>query len=139
MDDLSDPADPAERERTGTKISVKKSTSELGEEDALPETVTTPPHIPNMNFPRGIDHSGAINHWAIFLFFFVIGILLYTSWSFNARLNQLETRTMAEEVQDESQHRVEDLLLKLIEEVRLLRTDLSSQQSSLSSSSREEL
>lgn len=82
---------------------MKKSTTELGEEDhPLPETVTTPPHVPNMNFPRGIDHSGAINHWAIFLFFFVIGILLYTSWSFNARLNHLETMTTVEQVGDES-------------------------------------
>lgn len=137
MDDLNE--DTGERERTGTKISVKKSTSELGEEDPLPETVTTPPHVPNMNFPRGIDHSGAMNHWAIFLFFFVIGILLYTSWSFNARLNQLETMTIVEDVQDETHDRVEDLLLKLIEEVRLLRTDLSSQDSSSSSNSRSEL
>ena len=74
----------------------------MGDEDPLPETVTTPPHVPNMNFPRGIDHSGAINHWAIFLFFFVLGILLYTSWSFNARLNQLETMTTVEQVGEET-------------------------------------
>lgn len=138
LDDLNE--DPAERERTGTKISVKKSTTELGEEDhPLPETVTTPPHVPNMNFPRGIDHSGAINHWAIFLFFFVIGILLYTSWSFNARLNHLETMTTVEQVGDESHDRVEELLLKLIEEVRFLRKDLSSQDSSKMADSRSEL
>lgn len=137
LDDLNE--DPAERERTGTKISVKKSTTELGEEDPLPETVTTPPHVPNMNFPRGIDHSGAINHWAIFLFFFVIGILLYTSWSFNARLNQLETMTTVEQVGEESPDRVEELLLKLIEEVRFLRKDLSSQKSSTIADSRSEL
>ncbi|CAG5081197.1 Oidioi.mRNA.OKI2018_I69.PAR.g9811.t1.cds [Oikopleura dioica] len=125
---LDDLTDETQRERNGTKISVKKATPNPDEPEPLPEAVTTPPHVPNLSYPRGIDHSGAIQHWAIFLFFFVIGILLYTSWSFNARLNQLETRTIVPPPvsAQQNENRVEELLLKLIEEVRHLRSDLSS-------------
>ena len=59
----------------------------LGNLSAIPET--SPPHEA-MRFPRGIDHFGALKHWGVFLFFFLVGIMLFSNWSLHSRLSQIE-------------------------------------------------
>lgn len=44
-----------------------------------------------MQFPRGIDHFGAWKHWAFFLFFFFVGMLLFSNWSLHSRLSVIES------------------------------------------------
>ena len=38
----------------------------------------------------GIDHIGALKHWMIWLFFFFIGVILFSNWSLHSRLSQIE-------------------------------------------------
>ena len=43
------------------------------------------------NSLRGIDHIGAFKHWLVWLFFFFVGVILFSNWSLHSRLATIES------------------------------------------------
>lgn len=87
--------DVQNRHRSTSKISVKPSTENVDHNLNPRHSIASLSQIPESNhvpmqFPRGIDHFGAWRHWGFFLFFFFVGMLLFSNWSLHSRLSTVE-------------------------------------------------
>jgi len=131
----SDPSGPPldeSRVRSESKISVRPSNIRLNQIDStsstnLLENATT---LPSGN---GIDHLGAFQHWMLWLFFFFIGVILFSNWSLHSRLSQIESKLgmgsslepdinqIPSELPAKSLNEISDLLRQLLSEVKNLR------------------
>ena len=75
----------SEHDGVANEHSHHNMTSSSSHQDQ-PTTVSSLGHATT----AGIDHIGALKHWMIWLFFFFIGVILFSNWSLHSRLSQIE-------------------------------------------------
>lgn len=139
------------RNRSTSKISVKPSNERvdqnlnprhsIGNLSQISEQAVPPGAHEPMRFPRGIDHFGAWRHWGFFLFFFFVGMLLFSNWSLHSRITAIESNIgipanqpfmpktgeqnhfhQAPSSSEEGMKEVAELLKLLVAEVRQIRS-----------------
>jgi len=144
---------PTSRNRSVSSISVRRASNTLPENAQSPTNLLNPPNtgLPqghNMqnefgtNSLRGIDHIGAFKHWLVWLFFFFVGVILFSNWSLHSRLATIESnlgmnaysvdpeqsKYVNQRITENSQkslNEISELLKLLVKEVRNLRPDLN--------------
>jgi len=140
-DPTGPPLDESQRrQRSESKISVRPSNIALNQAEAtnlLEQQEQTMSHLPS---GTGIDHLGAFQHWMLWLFFFFIGVILFSNWSLHSRLSQIESKlglanhspldesSITTELPSKSLSEISEILRLLLAEVKSLRESSSSHQ-----------
>lgn len=79
------------RTRSESKISVRPSTANSDPAETTHNNLLDQ-QLPNLPSGLGIDHAGALQHWMLWLFFFFVGVMLFSNWSLHSRLNAIESK-----------------------------------------------
>lgn len=128
----------SEHDGVANEHSHHNMTSSSSHQDQ-PTTVSSLGHATT----AGIDHIGALKHWMIWLFFFFIGVILFSNWSLHSRLSQIEgniggqtlenpshpnhmnsfVTQQSDQTTTKSLGEISDLLKVLVQEVKNLRNN----------------
>lgn len=129
-DPTGPPLDDSSRPRSESKISVRPSNIALNSID----TTSTTNLLSDLPANSGIDHAGAIQHWMLWLFFFFIGVILFSNWSLHSRLTAIESKlgmgtplepgipVQNNDLPSKSLSEISELLRLLLVEVKSLRS-----------------